>query len=109
MTPPDRPDDRLPDDTLIRLPLLPSPAEMQLLRAQRAHVEEQLRSSAVSAVDVVAEVAAALGAMSDKLDEAVQAARAAGASWAMIARAVGISRQAATQRWGATHDGVDEL
>lgn len=92
-------DDDRSDDTLIRLPLLPSPAEMQVLRAQRAHVEEQLRSRAVQAVDVVAETAAALGKLSDALDDAVHAARAEGASWQQIARAVGISRQSATERW----------
>ena len=91
---------REPDDTLVRLPLLPSPAEMAVLRAERQHIEEQLRTTAVQAVDTVAETAAALGKMSERLDEAVAHARAAGASWQMIARAVGISRQAATQRWG---------
>jgi hypothetical protein len=104
--PPD--DDRQPDDTLVRLPLLPSPAEMQLLRAERAHIEEQLRSRAVTAVDVVAETAQALGQMSNRLDDAVLAARAAGASWAQIARAVGISRQAATQRWSPAPEQADQ-
>jgi hypothetical protein len=101
-------DDDRADDTLVRLPLLPSPAEMQLLRAERAHIEEQLRSRAVTAVDVVAETAAALGRMSNALDDAVHAARAAGASWQQIARAVGISRQAATQRWAPAPEQVEQ-
>ena len=99
---------REPDDTIVRLPLLPSPAEMTVLRAERAHIEEQLRSQAVSAVDAVAECAAALGTASDRLDEAVAHARAAGASWQMIARAVGISRQAATARWSPSAEAADE-
>src|SRR4051794_3574546 len=100
MTPPDDEAGRRPDDTLIRLPLLPSPAEMTLLRAQRAHLEEQLRSGASQAVESVAECAAALGIASERLTAAVHAARAAGASWPEIGRAVGISRQAAAERWG---------
>lgn len=38
-------------------------------------------------------------------DEAVSAARAAGASWPQIARAAGISHQAAHQKWAARQSG----
>ena len=47
----------------------------------------------------VADTAAALGQAGEALDRAVRAARNAGASWADIARAAGMSRQAAQQRW----------
>jgi hypothetical protein len=73
---------------------------MQLLRAQRAHIEEELRSSTSKAIEGVAEWAAALAKTSDSLTQAVAAARAAGASWGDVGRAVGVSRQAARQRWG---------
>ena len=37
------------------------------------------------------------------LADAALSARAAGASWTQIGRAVGITRQAAQQRWGSSH------
>ncbi len=37
------------------------------------------------------------------LADAALSARAAGASWTQIGRAVGVTRQAAQQRWGAPH------
>lgn len=95
------------DDTIVRLPLLPSPAEMTVLRAERAHIEEQLRSGTVKALDDVGTCAAALGQASEALDQAVALARAAGASWPEIGRQVGISRQAAAVRWGNREDGPD--
>jgi hypothetical protein len=40
------------------------------------------------------------------LDRAVEEARATSASWASIGHAVGISRQGAYKRWGASLDGA---
>jgi hypothetical protein len=80
---------------------------MTVLRAERQHIEEQLRSGTVQAIDAVATCATALGQMTDQLDQAVAVARAAGASWPEIGRAVGISRQAAAARWGSNADGAD--
>ena len=87
--------------TIVRLPLLPSPAEMEELRAQRRSIETQLEEQSAAAVHSVAECAAALGQSATALDQAVANARAAGATWVEIGRAAGISRQAAMQRWGA--------
>lgn len=89
-----------PDDTIVRLPLLPSPDEMAEMRDHRRRVEDQLTEQTKQAVHSVAECAAAVGSAGAQLDRAVQLARYAGASWTAIGEAVGISRQAATERWG---------
>ena len=100
--PPDFENPEPPDGwpTIVRLPLLPSPDEMAQMRGQRARIEDELRQQAATAVQSVAEWAAAVGKAGKGLDDAVAAARAAGASWPAIADAVGISRQAAAERWG---------
>jgi hypothetical protein len=101
-TPPDQhgpPTDETP--TIVRLPLLPSPDEMEDLRRQRVAIEDTLHRQAKDAVQAVAECAAAHRGTLAALDQAVKHARAAGASWSEIARVAGISRQAATQRWGS--------
>lgn len=85
--------------TVIRLPLLPGPNDIADTLERRRRIEEELAGQARAAVQTVAETAAALGTMSDQLDQAVKHARAAGAPWSEIGRAVGISRQAAQQRW----------
>ncbi|MFP5371521.1 MAG: hypothetical protein ACLGI3_12340 [Actinomycetes bacterium] len=86
--------------TIVRLPLLPSPDEMLQLRDRRARIEDELAAEAAAAARSVAQWADALGKAGTGLDQAVRAARAAGVSWSEIGRAAGISRQAATMRWG---------
>jgi hypothetical protein len=88
------------DDTIVRLPLLPSPAEMEEMRDHRHRVEAELTAQARTAVQSVEQAARAFGTASEGLTRAVQAARAAGATWTDIGAAVGISRQAAAERWG---------
>lgn len=85
--------------TVIRLPLLPAPGDMADVLERRRRIVDELDAQARQAVETVAETAAALGLASQRLDLAVRHARAAGASWADVGRAVGISRQAAQQRW----------
>lgn len=98
------PDDRDDAPTLVRLPLLPTPDEMARHSAERRAILAQLDQQSTDAVQAVADCAAALGTASAKLDVAVSVARAMGATWPEIGRAVGISRQAAAQRWGAAGD-----
>jgi ABC-type transporter Mla subunit MlaD len=97
MTPPETPPEL--DDTIVRLPLLPSPAEMEDMRDRRTRITEELDQQTRTAVRSVAEAAAAFNGAGDILNRAVAAARAAGATWSDIGRAVGISRQAAAERW----------
>lgn len=66
-----------------------SPAQ---LRERLAEVQRQYLADLTA---TAGEVTAAR----DRLDQAVNAARAAGASWTDVGQAVGMSRQAARQRW----------
>jgi len=87
-----------PDDTIVALPVY-QPDVPGARPWSRAELEELLSEQTRLAVQSVQEAAAAVGRGAEALDRAVAAARSAGASWADIARAVGISRQAAQQRW----------
>ena len=88
-----------PDDTIVALPVF-QPDVPGARPWSRAELEELLHEQTRLAVQSVADTAAALGQAGEALDRAVRAARNAGASWADIARAAGMSRQAAQQRWG---------
>lgn len=96
MTGPD--EDEAP--TIVRLPLLPSPAEMADVLERRRLIIDQLDQQVRDAVQSVADAAQAVNVTAQALDQAVQNARHAGASWADIGRAVGIARQSAQARWG---------
>jgi hypothetical protein len=87
-----------PDDTIVALPVY-QPDVPGAPRWSRAELEELLYEQTRLAVQSVQEAAAAVARDAEALDRAVYAARNAGASWADIGRAVGITRQAATQRW----------
>ena len=87
-----------PDDPIVALPVF-QPAVPGARPWSRAELEELLSEQTRLAVQSVQEAAATLNRDADALDRAVASARSAGASWADIARAVGISRQAAQQRW----------
>lgn len=63
------------------------------------------RSSETEAVTRIEDLTKAIQAYLRERDEAVSAARAAGASWPQIARAAGISHQAAHQRWAGRQSG----
>jgi len=62
-------------------------------------------SPETDAVSRIADLTRAIHAYLRARDEAVSAARAAGASWPQIARAAGISHQAAHQRWANRQSG----
>lgn len=53
-----------------------------------------------SAVAAVARTAAEIEDAQARLEVAVRAARAAGATWAQVGQAMGVTRQAAHERWG---------
>jgi DNA-directed RNA polymerase specialized sigma24 family protein len=63
------------------------------------------RRVAAGDVDGLAELAALAGRVDDALATAVTGLRAAGYSWSEIATRLGISRQAAHQRWGHLEPG----
>lgn len=98
MTEPRSPDAGHDDDTIVALPVF-LPDVPGARPWSRAELEEMLYEQTRLAVQSVQEAAAALNRDAAALDRAVAAARNAGASWADIGRAVGISRQAAQQRW----------
>jgi hypothetical protein len=50
----------------------------------------------------IGRAAVGVGAASRRLDQAVEDGREAGLSWADVGRAVGITRQAARERWGGS-------
>jgi hypothetical protein len=58
------------------------------------------RRVAAGDVDAVADMAAAAGELDTVLRDAVAGLRAKGYSWAEIAARLGVTRQAAHQRWG---------
>lgn len=72
----------------------PEPVEDAIYTEWKIHIAPDL---ALTDVD---SAAADVATATKRLNEAVAAARAAGASWAGIGAAVGISRQAAHERWG---------
>ena len=51
-------------------------------------------------IDAIADMAAAASELDDAMREAVAGLRAKGYSWAEIAARLGVTRQAAHQRWG---------
>lgn len=65
-----------------------------LYRRWRAHLDEALPEIRV------AEAAVLASDERDRLDDAVGLARTFGASWAAVAEAAGMSKQAAHERWG---------
>ena len=64
------------------------------------------RRVAAGDVDGLADLAALAGRVDDALSTAVTGLRAAGYSWSEIATRLGISRQAAHQRWGHLEHGT---
>lgn len=68
--------------------------EEAALPVWESHVSPQKAIEAITSAQV------ATGRASRQLDEAVAAGRAGGLSWADIGRAVGVTRQAARERWG---------
>jgi hypothetical protein len=75
--------------------------ELAQIREDRERLEADLAEKIAAKVDAVAEAARAYGGAGQALEDAVAAARAYGASWTDIGAAVGLTRQAAYQRWGA--------
>lgn len=62
-------------------------------------------SAETDAVSRIEDLTRAIHTYLQARDEAVSAARAAGASWPQIARAAGISHQAAHQKWASRQSG----
>jgi DNA-directed RNA polymerase specialized sigma24 family protein len=58
------------------------------------------RRVAAGDVDAIADMAAAARELDDAMREAVTGLRGTGYSWAEIATRLGVTRQAAQQRWG---------
>jgi hypothetical protein len=75
-----------------------------LARVAGADESEPNREQLLELVDVTAKAGAETRSL---LGEAVTSARAAGASWDAIGRVLGMSRQAAHQRFGRTQDQDD--
>jgi len=75
-----------------------------LARVAGADESEPNREQLLELVDVTAKAGAETRSL---LGEAVASARAAGASWDAIGRVLGMSRQAAHQRFGRAHDQDD--
>lgn len=65
----------------------------RILRAYAARV-------ALGDIDAVADMVAISGEMNDLIAEAVQGLRDKGYSWADVGQRLGVSRQAAFERWG---------
>lgn len=86
--------------TIVRLPLLPSPDEMAEMAADRRRHETEWEKQRTTALQTITQTAQQLANVGDALDRAVAVARATGASWSSIGEAAGISRQAASERWG---------
>lgn len=62
-------------------------------------------STEAEAVNLIEDLTRAIQSTLEERDRAVNAARAAGASWPKIARAAGISHQAAHQKWAGRQSG----
>ena len=58
------------------------------------------RRVAAGDIDAIADMATAAGELDDAMRQAVTGLRAKGYSWAEIAARLGVTRQAAQQRWG---------
>lgn len=79
-------------------------AELEAAAARFEHLADELDPETMAAVDAsdlrkVAIAADAIHTDKARLRDAVEAARAAGRSWNQIAVALGVSRQAARQRF----------
>lgn len=96
MTDQQPPEDEYP--TVIALPVF-QPEVPGARPYSRDELIELLDRQMQQAVQGVADAAAAFNRHADALDRAVRSARQAGVGWADVGRAVGISRQAAQQRW----------
>ncbi len=60
------------------------------------------RRVAAGDIDAIADMAAAAGELDDAMRQAVAGLRTRGYSWAEIAVRLGVTRQAAQQRWGGS-------
>jgi len=60
------------------------------------------RRVAAGDIDAIADMAAAAGELDDAMRQAVAGLRGKGYSWAEIAVRLGVTRQAAQQRWGGS-------
>ena len=60
------------------------------------------RRVAAGDIDAIADMAAAAGELDDAMRQAVTGLRGKGYSWAEIAARLGVTRQAAQQRWGGS-------
>ena len=97
-------------DSIPRLPNAAEPVDLRqalsatLARVAGAEESDPDRDQLLELVDVTARAGTETRSL---LSEAVTSARAAGASWDAIGRVLGMSRQAAHQRFGRTHDQDD--
>jgi DNA-directed RNA polymerase specialized sigma24 family protein len=60
------------------------------------------RRVAAGDIDAIADMAASVGELEDAMRQAVAGLRDKGYSWAEIAARLGVTRQAAQQRWGGS-------
>lgn len=74
--------------------------QLDSIAAQLEHLEAERSAIAPAALGRVATASAAFDAAKSELDEAVVIARKVGVTWAAIGAEVGITQQAAQQRWG---------
>ncbi len=94
-------------DPIPRLPNAAEPVDLRqalsatLARVAGAEESDPDRDQLLELVDVTARAGTETRSL---LSEAVTSARAAGASWDAIGRVLGMSRQAAHQRFGRTRD-----
>jgi DNA-directed RNA polymerase specialized sigma24 family protein len=65
------------------------------------------RRVAAGDIDAITDMAAAARELDDAMREAVAGLRGKGYSWAEIAARLGVTRQAAQQRWGAARPPCD--
>jgi hypothetical protein len=64
------------------------------------------RRVAAGDIDAITDMAAAVGELEDAMRQAVAGLRRKGYSWAEIAARLGVTRQAAQQRWGGSRPGL---
>lgn len=78
-------------------------AELRLARdlLDSATNQEAVHGSSACPEDVLAAVRAAEGHLDDARTQAVTTMKAGGASWSEVGAALGLTRQAAQQRYGA--------
>jgi hypothetical protein len=60
------------------------------------------RRAAAGDIDAITDMAAAVGELEDAMRQAVTGLRSKGYSWAEVAARLGVTRQAAQQRWGGS-------